>query len=185
MDVTSGVPQGSNLGPLLFLLFINDIPNSTPIFKFTLFADDSTLSMPFSKHLLDSIPHLINNELDKVYKWLCFNKLDYNADKTKFMIFSYKTIVKFPVENSIIFGSHTLKCTTHLKFLGIVIDNNLSFTHHIDYLSKKVSKSIGILYKINKSLPTDILKSIYISLIQPYFIYAIEAWYGTTQSNIN
>ena len=88
MNVTTGVPQGSILGPLLFLLYINDIENCSDIISFVLYADDTNAFYPNS--CLKTLPSTIQNELDKVVQWLNTNKLSINASKTKIIIFKYK-----------------------------------------------------------------------------------------------
>ena len=89
LPVTHGVPQGSILGPLLFLIFINDFPNSNPFFKFNLFADDSTLTCKFVNSDESFMKSKLEVELEPVYSWLKMNKIKINLDKSKFMAFSY------------------------------------------------------------------------------------------------
>ena len=177
-----GVPQGSILGPLLFLIFINDISKCSNLFKCILYADDSTLSSCISVNDLDESTKLLNNELNNVYKWLCANKITINKKKTQYMIFSYNKNI---MTTDIKIGKNIILETDYTKFLGLFLDNHLTFKYHINEISKKLSKSVGLLYKLNKFLPQKALKIIYSSLINPYITYGIEAWHGTYKNYTN
>ena len=180
--ITHGVPQGSILGPLLFILFINDLPKSSTLFKYVLFADDSTLSCSIPQSDPDRTASLINNELSNVNNWLNANKICLNGDKTKYIIFSYKKSIELP---TIKIGENDIQQTQYTKFLGVLFDQHLTFNEHINYVSAKISKSIGILYKLNKYLPQNILTTLYLTLVQPYLTYGIVAWHGTSINLIN
>ena len=143
MNIDFGVPQGSILGPLLFLIFINDLPEATNFF-IRLFADDTFLCSQNNDIL--RLENEVNFELQKVYVWLASNKLTLNIKKSKFMFFSNKKKVNREM-NIKINGNKLEKCDNY-KYLGVIFDNNLSWQPHIEYICGKISKACGALSKI-------------------------------------
>ena len=180
--ISHGVPQGSTLGPLLFLIFINDFPKCSDIFKFTLFADDSTLTCRFNHCNLSSLKNELENHLVPVYEWLLSNRLKVNADKSNFIIFSYRKNLNLDPLN---FGNHLLTQVESTKFLGIFIDEHLNFKTHTEHILKKISKSVGILFKLNSFLPFHILLTLYNTLLLPYFNYGILSYHNAPNYALN
>ena len=162
--VLSGVPQGSVLGPLLFLVYINDICNSCNRMKFYLFADDTNLL--YSDKNLKSLESTVNDELCKLYDWLITNKLSLNIKKSNYVIFRPRQKnVKYEV-NLKIFNHHTnsytsLERKSYVKYLGVLIDENLSWKHHILHIASKISTSIGIIARLRHFVPLNTLQHIY------------------------
>ena len=173
LNVTCGVPQGSVLGPLLFLIYINDIPSASSKFAFYLFADDT--SIYFESGNLEQLQKVVNSELKHIKKWLDANKLALNVDKTNFVIFHSPQ--KPLYENiTIKFGKQHVTKANHVKFLGLLLDENLSWKHHLSELSKKLARTCGMFLKVRHLLPTDVLVSLHYSLFASFLQYGIVVW---------
>ena len=172
MRINCGVPQGSILGPLLFLIYINDLASVSNILTSLLFADDTTLTYN-GKNLPDIIA-TFNSEMNRIVHWLNANRLSLNLDKTYFMVFRPKGKNLEPPD--IIVNNIKIKQVEEFKFLGVIIDNQLNWFEHIKYISSKISKGIGVIIKARKSFDTDTLLSLYNTLIFPYISYCIHVW---------
>ena len=172
LEIKTGIPQGSVLGPFLFSVYINDMPLCTDMFNMIMYADDTTLFCD-----INSIPddeHSLNAELSKITDWLAANKLSLNASKTKFMVFhSDKKTVQYP---KLHINATEIERTDHFNFLGLQLNHNLKWNTHINYVSLKISKVTGLLYKLKSVYPITILKSIYNTLILPHINYCILSW---------
>ena len=169
--IYTGVPQGSILGPLLFLIYINDLPSVSNIFNMLMYADDTTLYCNIGN---ETTEHDINIELSKVYRWLSSNKLSINVKKSKFMVFhTNQRQVTYP---KLIINNREIERVTQFNFLGLILSSNLKWHHHINHISLKISRVIGIMYRIKDIYPESILLMIYNALIFPHFNYCLLAW---------
>jgi hypothetical protein len=185
--VRCGVPQGSILGPLLFLLYINDIVFSSNVFKFNLFADDTSLF--YSNNNKNEATEVINSELAKISDWLAANKLSLNVGKSKLLIFDNKRKQNDNVENgntiNITLNGQNLKEVDNAKYLGVLIDNKLNWTHQINAINMKLAKGTGLLAKIRHYVPNDVLKSLYFSFVNPYIDYNLLNWGMAAPSHLD
>ena len=156
LDIICGVPQGSILGPLLFILYINDIVNTSNMLQFILFADDTTIL--FSDKDISNKVVIINMELKEVTNWFKTNKLSVNASKANFIIMGTTHQTSKP-ENSIkvILDNVELSRVNKTKFLGVLIDENLTWKDHIDAISKAMSRNVGMINKLKHFVPKRIL----------------------------
>ena len=168
--VFCGVPQGSVLGPLLFLIYINDLPTLQTKSKIVLFADDTALS---GKLGVDTA-----EDFEKISNWVTLNSLSLNKTKTKTLIFDTAAganQAKQFVPNS--------QVVTSAKYLGLEIDHKLSFKEHANQLLKKTAKNVPLLYQLKKFLPSSALLRAYKSFIQPIYQYGILV-YGTADKKV-
>ena len=177
MNISCGVPQGSILGPLLFLLYVNDIVNVSTLLFPMLFADDTNVFLNGKD--IDDLSITMNEELEKLYIWLKANKLSLNVKKTHYMVFrSVKKKVFQPLIPLMINGQVISK-VDNTKFLGVILDIHLNWSSHINQIRSKIAKGIGIIYKTRRLLNENTLRTLYYSFVYPYFQYCIEVW-GTT-----
>ena len=181
-NISCGVPQGSILGPLLFLLYINDLSDVSEKLFSLLFADDSNMFIT-GRNVNDLISEM-NTELEHIIIWLNVNKLSLNLKKTHFMIFR-KGREKITFDKELMINNTVIHMATQTKFLGVIIDENLSFKPHIAYVKGKISKSLGILYKCKKFFKEETLLTLYNSFVYPYFIYCITIWGSTYQTYLD
>ena len=171
--VTCGVPQESILGPLLFIIYINDLPNVTNKLFPILFADDTTLLIEGSN--IHDIITSLNNELNSLNVWLGANKLSINVSKTHYMVF-HRARRKNNNHNNIFLNNSILTKVNYTKCLGIIVDNKLNWINHISYIKNKIAKGMGILLKARKVLNKKVLLQLYHSFVFPYLIYCSEVW---------
>ena len=178
LDISTGVPQGSIIGPLLFIIYVNDFALSSEKFKFVMYADDTTLTSTLetsSTNELNGNPaSSINIELNKISEWLKLNRLTLNVQKTKYMLF--KTSKK-KVQTLLLQMDNTIiDKVLDYNFLGIHFNEQLNWKSHIDKLSVKCCRILGILNRLKRILPLNIKIILYNSLMLPHLNYGITLW---------
>ena len=176
------LPQGSVLGPLLFLLYINDFSNCSSVLDLHLFADDANLF--YSDKKLSDLELVLNVELQKVHIRLCSNKLSLNVNKSNFVIF-HSSQKKQTSTVTLTINNEILKEEKCVKYLGTYIDSNPNWRNQVNYMKKKVNRRIGILSKICYYVNINTLINLYYSLVYPFLIYGLIVWGSTYNSTLN
>ena len=180
LPILFGVPQGSILGPLLFLIYINDLSTSSNA-KCVLFADDSNLLIQGKDLKLTAAT--LNNELEKINDFFKSNKLKLNTKKTKLVCFRKKSQQVDYNDIQIFLDGDKLEFEEEAAFLGITIDSHLSWESHCKGVANKISRNCGAINRVKKLLPPSSLKILYSSLILPHLQYGLAAWGGCSGQN--
>ena len=174
LPVTLGVPQGSILGPLLFNLFINDIPDVVTTCKICLYADDTAIFYPSNN--VKHIESILNYELSGLATWFQTNRLTLNVTKTKWMLFGTANRLKQAQSLTVEIDQEIIERVHTFKYLGMYLDSHLSFNEHIDKVCSKVSQRIGLLRRLRHCLTFSIADMLYKTMILPIFDYCDTVW---------
>jgi hypothetical protein len=184
MPISTGVPQGSILGPILFLLFINDLPQY--VLSCSLYADD-TLIERSGKSLNDIIPK-IQSDINCLHNWFQANKLTISSTKTCYMLIGSPQRIRESTQNNtvkITLGSAELQRCDSYKYLGLQVDNSLTWNNTVDNLCKTLRSSLAGLQRLNIMFPSQNMKQLYYSFFQCHIDYCLTVWGQTTLENIN
>jgi hypothetical protein len=183
-SIETGVPQGSILGPLLFILYVNDLPGCVQKCQINMYADDTAIY--FSAKNVPDMSSAINSDLKNIYGWFCANKVSVHFGKTETMLISNPQKRRFLPSTDLnvsVTNNETLSQVDNVKYLGITLDDRLSFDSHIDGLAKQISKKIGIL-KSCKFLSRNTLVHLFNSIVLPHFDYCSSVWCATSSKNL-
>jgi hypothetical protein len=181
LPINIGVPQGSILGPLLFLLYVNDLPSIFSSCKCHMYADDTTLYC--KARTIGEAERCLQENLTLLSKWLDKNKLIVNAAKSNIVIIGTKTKISDFVL-SVSLNDACLEQTNVIKLLGLYVDNTLSWDMHVNNLLNSLSPKVGLLHRLSTFLPKSHLVQIYTALIQSNFDYALSIWGNSFNSVI-
>jgi len=178
--ICTGVPQGSILGPLLFIIYVNDIHYASNIFKLTMYADDTTLLAPLSVlncniKSNNICSDYLNKELEKIHNWFSVNKLSQNVTKTKYMIFHFPQR-KIDSKPTVIMNNIEVQNVTEFNFLGVTINDTLSWSSHLNIVCNKLSRCVGVLRHVHKYVSPKVLILMYNSLFGAHINYGLLAW---------
>jgi len=171
--IITGVPQGSILGPWLYLLYVNDIFSIQNGTKCVLYADDTTLIVSASS--LCTLINIAKNAFSDYSQWFSANYLALNAKKTKCLIFGSHLTAGIDCSN-LSFDCYTVQRFDYVTYLGIILDDKLSWCYHINAVHGKLAKGLGLLKLSRRFLPKECLHMIYNAYILPYLLYCIELW---------
>ena len=182
-SIDCGVPQGSVLGPLLFLVYINDISNAVKDSKLKLFADDTNMFIYGPD--LHEVEIKANANLKCMETWFIANKLSLNIDKTSYSLFSSCKNKNKSHSLNLLINNQCITKVSSCKYLGIEIDECLKWDIHIDFVYKKLLKFTSIFYKVRKLLPPACLSKLYFAFVHSHIGYGIEIYANTCKSTID
>ena len=173
-SVSIGVPQGSILGPLLFILHLNDLPDVVVECSILMYADDTVLF--FSAPQASTIQETLNRELGHIMSWLRLNSLFINVIKTEAMLLGTSQRLARVDNFSIIVNGSIIKRVSEFKYLGIIFDEHLNWNRHVKSIVSKAGKRVGLLGRLRRYLTAHSANTIYISMIRPIIEYCVGVW---------
>ena len=180
--ITYGVPQGSILGPLLFIIYINNIHELGLSGDVTLYADDTSIF--YFGEDIQQMFHKAQSDLDILITWFQYNLLTINVSKTNYMIFSAKN-KKIPDCPMLYINKQSLSRVESEKYLGLILDSQITWKPHFEKIQSKVSALMGKLRHTVRCFSKSVCYTIYNSLVKSHLTYVIELWGSAAKTNLN
>ena len=180
-SISIGTPQGSTLSPLLFNIFINDFVKCSDSLHFNQYADDTSIFM--SDKSIDNLYLRMNTELKKIGSWIEANFLSLNVNKSAYLLFSGRKLVRTVPQLKIC--NQEISRKSDIKFLGLFIDDKLKWKIHSQYVAGKVSRMFGIICKLKNVLTLNAMRILYISMVHPHLRYGLSFWGSASKTNLN
>ena len=171
--LSCGVPQGSVLGPLFFLIYVNDMIKACPQLELVLFADDTNIFAQ-GKNIAD-LYNQVNSELEELNRWFRCNKLTLNLKKTEYMFFGGPRQQEVP-QATLKIGGEQIKRVDGARFLGVWVDHELKWTEHINKVRNKVSQLLGVIGRVSSVLDQKSLQTLYNGIVLPHLQYCLIVW---------
>lgn len=178
-DVPIGLPQGTALSVLLFILYINDIVKVPKFSDIVLFADDTTITI--RERNIENVINMMNSDLNDIFKWLHLNKLMLNAEKTKCMILSKKSVI---TDKYMMLGGCKIERVNNIKYLGIIVSDNLKLTEQVKKCVSKAAMKVNMLKRTSRKLTFAAKKMIFNTLVQPNFDYCSTLYLNASKEQI-
>ena len=175
-----GVPQGSILGPLLFIIYINDLPNMSDLAKFILYADDANIIVTGNSE--EEVQAKLQYITTLLIKWVDINGLALNLKKTHFMVFTNRRLDLNKIDVNI--AGVKIARVTEARFLGVIMDEKMTWSKHISAIKTKMARYMGIMYRIKRHLPLETRLQLFHSFVQSHLNYCSLVWGFTSKSLI-
>lgn len=179
-SIPIGLPQGTALSVLLFVLYINDIVSAPEFAKIKMFADDTTVTIKAKD--IETAIRMMNSDLNRIYKWLNINKLKLNIEKTKWMLFANKTNIT--IIQNVKIGANSIERVNKIKYLGVIINEKLKPNDQIQKCVAKAASKVNMLKRISNKLTFETRKIIYNTIVQPNFDYCASLYLNASKEQI-
>ena len=182
LPIEYGVPQGSLLGPLLFVIYINDLPSCLKNTHISMYADDTVIYCSGANP--KEIKKALQEDLERVVTWMDINRLILNKEKTKGILFGTRQRLEAVANFYITISGTNVEMVSKFTYLGVTLDEELKWKIHAEDVHKKVSKRLGLLRRIRSTLTLQAAQAVYKCIIEPIFSYADTAWGELPESSI-